>query len=210
VKARETSLGHGRPGPGHVVPLCAGRTDFQRGTHDLEEDRHWTRLACTVFEEVVVGSHIPFSKAGVWLRAARSIWLATAGPSGRPHAAPVWFVWDGRSIYLCTGPTTVKHRNLQHQPAVIAHLGDGDDTLIIEGHAAVVADADELASVDRLFRGKYVDPHSGATAGYPQSAADVPYRIDIDRMMIWEYGVVATRTDFIPGGDGGWIKPSPG
>jgi nitroimidazol reductase NimA-like FMN-containing flavoprotein (pyridoxamine 5'-phosphate oxidase superfamily) len=150
--------------------------------------------------------HIPFGKAEVWLRAARSIWLATGGPDGRPHAVPVWFVWDGRAVYFCTGPTTVKHRNLQHQPWLIAHLGDGDDTLIIEGRAVVVRDAAELGAVDRLFRSKYVDPHSGATAGYPQSAADVPYRIDIERIIIWEYGVVATRTDFIPDGGDGWTS----
>ena len=158
----------------------------------------------------MVGSHIPFGKGDAWLRAARSIWLATGGPSGRPHAVPVWFVWDGRSIYFCTGPTTVKHRNLQQQSWLIAHLGDGDDTLIIEGHAVVVLDADELGTVDRLFRGKYVDPHSGATAGYPQSAADVPYRIDIERIMIWEYGIVATRTDFIADARDGWINVSVG
>jgi nitroimidazol reductase NimA-like FMN-containing flavoprotein (pyridoxamine 5'-phosphate oxidase superfamily) len=164
---------------------------------------------CPGSEEVVVGSHIPFGKADAWLRAARSIWLATGGPSGRPHVAPVWFVWDGRSIYFCTGPTTVKHRNLQRQSLLIAHLGDGDDTLIIEGRAAVVRDADELRTVDTLFRDKYVDPHSGATAGYPQSAADVPYRIDIERIIIWEYGVVATRTDFRPDGAAGWTNRSP-
>jgi hypothetical protein len=59
-----------------------------------------------------MGSHIPFPKGDAWLQATRSIWLATSGPNGRPHAAP----------------------------------------------------------------------------------------IDPDRIMIWEYGVVATRTDFVPDG----------
>jgi len=156
-----------------------------------------------------VAGHIVFGKGDAWLRATRSLWLASTRPDGRPHAIPVWFVWDGRSIYFSTGLGTAKQRNLQHQPRVVAHLGDGDDVLIADGRAAVVRDATELTAVDRLTRLKYVDPHSGATAGYPQSEVDVPYRIDIDRFMIWEYGVVATRTDFVPDGSGGWATVPP-
>jgi hypothetical protein len=152
-----------------------------------------------------MSGHIPFSKADAWLRATRSIWLASSGVDGVPHAAPVWFSWDGRSIHFCTGPTTVKHGNLRHQPSVTAHLGDGDDVLIARGHVAIVEDEDELRSVDRLFRHKYVDPYSGATAGYPQASVDVPYRIDIDRLVVWEYGVVGTRSDFVWDGTG-WIS----
>jgi PPOX class probable F420-dependent enzyme len=149
--------------------------------------------------------HIPFGKADAWLRATRSIWLATAGPDGRPHVAPVWFVWDGRAIYFCTGRTTVKHRNLERRPWVTAHLGDGDDVLIARGPVTVVVDPSELAGVDDLSRHKYVDPHSGATAGYPQSSTDVPYRIDIERIAVWEYGVVATRSDFVRDASDAWV-----
>jgi len=155
-----------------------------------------------------MAGHIPFRKADAWLRATRSIWLASAGVDGTPHAAPVWFAWDGRSIYFCTGPTTVKHRNLRYQPSVMAHLGDGDDVLIARGRVAIVEDAGELDSVDELFRQKYVDPHSGASATYPQSPTDVPYRIDIERLVVWEYGVVATRSDFVCDG-GEWVTVRP-
>ena len=79
--------------------------------------------------------HIPIRKADAWLRATRSVWLAS--------------------------------------------------------------DADELDSVDELFRQKYVDPHSGASATYPQSPTDVPHRIDIERLVVWEYGIVPTRSDFV-------------
>jgi PPOX class probable F420-dependent enzyme len=152
--------------------------------------------------------YIPMRKADAWLRATRSIWLTSAGPDGTPHAAPVWFTWDGRSIYFCTGHATVKHRNLRHRPSVTAHLGDGDDVLIARGRVAIVSARNELGSVDEAFRQKYVDPHSGATAGYPQSPTDVPYRIDIERLVVWEYGVVATRTDFVIDG-GEWIALAP-
>jgi hypothetical protein len=159
-------------------------------------------------EERAMAGHIPFGKGDAWLRATRSLWLASTRPDGRAHAVPVWFIWDGRAIYFSTGDATEKQRNLRHQSWVIAHLGDGDDVLIAEGRVAVVGDAVELGTVDRISRQKYVDPHSGATAGYPQSDSDVPYRVDIERIMIWEYGVVATRTDFVPDGSGGWVTMS--
>ena len=63
--------------------------------------------------------------------------------------------------------------------------------------------------MDTLFRRKYVDPHSGVTAGYPQSDVDVPCRIDIERMTIWEYGVVDTRTDFSTDRSGRWVSTPP-
>lgn len=151
--------------------------------------------------------HIPFSKAEAWLRASRAIWLATTRPVGRAHAVPVWFLWEGGRIYFAAGSDTQKRRNLAHLPWAVAHLGDGDDTLIVEGSVAVVEDPGEIAAVDAAFRRKYVDPHSGATAGYPENELSIPYRIDPQRMMIWEYGVVATRTDFRPED---WTRPGPG
>ena len=125
------------------------------------------------------------------------MWIATVGPRQRPHLVPLWFYWDGRAIYFDTGIRTVKNRNLATNDRVMAHVGDGDDPIIIEGRVAPVSNPEEIASVDMAFRAKYVDPHSGASAGYPETKTDLPYRIDIHRIMAWEYGTVATRTDFI-------------
>jgi hypothetical protein len=80
-----------------------------------------------------------------------------------------------------------------------------DDVLIARGPVTIVDDPTELAAVDELSRRKYVDPHSGATAGFPQSPTDVPYRIDVERVAVWEYGVVATRSDFTQSA-AGWVR----
>ena len=144
-----------------------------------------------------MAGHMPFSKVDAWLRATRSIWLATVGPDQRPHLVPLWFYWDGNAIYFDTGIKTIKRRNLSSNDRVTAHVGDGDDPIIIVGRALQVTDLDEIARVDLAFRAKYVDPYSGASAGYPETDQDVAYRIDIDRIMAWEYGTVATRTDFL-------------
>ncbi|MER7008100.1 PPOX class F420-dependent oxidoreductase [Dactylosporangium sp. NPDC000555] len=42
--------------------------------------------------------------------------LATAGPSGDPHTAPIWFVVEGRDLVFSTGRDSVKGRNLRANP----------------------------------------------------------------------------------------------
>ncbi|MGH8924625.1 MAG: pyridoxamine 5'-phosphate oxidase family protein [Acidimicrobiia bacterium] len=153
--------------------------------------------------------HIPFRRIDARLRAARSIWISTTRPDRRPHTTPIWFYWDGRVLYFNVGRTTQKARNLNEVAWVAAHLGDGDDALILEGAVVPIDDRVELERVDHAYRQKYVDPHSGATARFPETEADIPYRLEVRRMMAWEYGVVATRTDFLPQETGGWAQISP-
>jgi nitroimidazol reductase NimA-like FMN-containing flavoprotein (pyridoxamine 5'-phosphate oxidase superfamily) len=53
------------------------------------------------------------------LAAARSAWLATVRPDGRPHASPLWVVVVDRRIWFSTSATTAKARNLAWR----GHLG---------------------------------------------------------------------------------------
>lgn len=59
-----------------------------------------------------MAGHIPFSKVDAWLRATRSMWIATVRRDQKPHLVPLWFYWDGRAIYFNTGLNTVKRHNL--------------------------------------------------------------------------------------------------
>ena len=138
---------------------------------------------------------IPWSKVDQPLRALRSIWLSTTRPDGRPHAMPLWFLWDGRSLYFVTGRSTQKARNLESQPWVVVHAGDGDDVIILEGRAERVSNDPELRRVDGAYGDKYIDPHSGARATIFNAGDDL-YRVTVEHVMTWEYGVVGTRTDW--------------
>jgi PPOX class probable F420-dependent enzyme len=44
--------------------------------------------------------------------------LATADQSGRPHAAPIWYLYEGGEIIISTGPESKKARNVRANPAV--------------------------------------------------------------------------------------------
>jgi PPOX class probable F420-dependent enzyme len=147
-----------------------------------------------------VRGHIPWSTVDARLRAGRSIWLATTRPSGRAMVAPVWFWWDSRGdsprLYFITARGTHKARNLARQPWVEAHLGDGDDVVMVRGRAVVVADPDEQADVDAAYRSKYVDPHSGTRASIFDNPADDLYRLEPERVIAWSYGTVGTWTEW--------------
>ena len=66
-----------------------------------------------------------------------TIWLATAGRDGRPHAVPVWFWWDGKTFLIYSVPGQ-KVNDIEANPKVALHLNttpDGADVVRIEGDA---------------------------------------------------------------------------
>ena len=136
----------------------------------------------------------------VRLRAARSIWLATSRHDGRALVAPVWFWWDGDTdpprLYFITSRPTLKARNLAREPWVEAHLGDGDEVVIVRGPARIAGDQAETERVDRAYRAKYVDPGSGAEASVYDNPEDDVYRLEPERVIAWSYGTMGIWTEW--------------
>jgi len=115
---------------------------------------------------------IPTSWAEVALRLAqaRSYWIVTHRPDGRPHAAPVWGVWlDGR-VCFSTSPSSVKARNLAADPRVTVHLESADNVVILDGTAEPV-DGDYLRRADAAYAAKYVIPRTGERCGLGEGPA---------------------------------------
>jgi len=130
--------------------------------------------------------------------------LATTRSDGRALVAPVWFWWDGDAdpprLYFITARLTIKARNLARQAWVEAHLGDGDEVVIVRGRTTVILDRDETDRVDRAYRQKYVDPGSGAQASVHDNPEDDVYRLDPQRVIAWSYGTVGNWTEWRFGG----------
>ena len=149
---------------------------------------------------LAIRGHLPWSTVDARLLGARSIWLATSRRDGRPLVAPTWFWWDGDPerprLYFITARPTLKARNLARESWVEAHLGDGDDVVIIRGRATVVADRDERDRVDAAYRAKYVDPYSGAQASVYDNPEDDVYRLEPERVIAWSYGTMGTWTEW--------------
>ena len=83
-----------------------------------------------------------------------TIWVATVRDNGRPHLAPVWFVWLEEKVYIATGSETQKFTNLYYNQSISLALPSTDNVLIIEGEAHV-ADYQTVDIVADYFYHKY-------------------------------------------------------
>lgn len=85
---------------------------------------------------------LPWSWAAERLSANRNFWVVTTSDDCRPHALPVWGVWDrddGRFAFSC-GPRSRKARNLAANPRVVVMIDDTVECLSLEGSAGQVDD----------------------------------------------------------------------
>lgn len=80
------------------------------------------------------------------LKSQKVIWFGSVRSDGRPHMAPIWFIWLAERIYVSTDPKSVKRKNIGGNPRVSLALEDGEHPVICEGTAKVIAPpwADEI------------------------------------------------------------------
>jgi nitroimidazol reductase NimA-like FMN-containing flavoprotein (pyridoxamine 5'-phosphate oxidase superfamily) len=97
---------------------------------------------------------LPWSWAAERLLQNRNYWLVSASAAGRPHALPVWGVWnDGecRFAFSC-GPRSRKAANIDANPQVTFATESTEECLSIEGTAGRVVDAGREAEwIDRYL-----------------------------------------------------------
>lgn len=87
---------------------------------------------------------LPWSWAAERLIANQNFWVVTVSGEGRPHAMPVWGVWDdaeARLAFTCA-PRARKARNLAANPQAVVMIDDTVECVSVEGRAAAVT-ADE-------------------------------------------------------------------
>jgi len=85
---------------------------------------------------------LPWSWAAERLVANKNFWVVTVSGDGRPHALPVWGVWDGadqRFAFSCS-PRARKARNLAANPRSVVMIDDTVECLSVEGRAEPVRD----------------------------------------------------------------------
>src|SRR3569623_2196601 len=102
-----------------------------------------------------------------FLGAERTCRVATTGRDGRPHVVPLWFAWDGRSLWLTSLVRSQRWADLARDPRVAVVVDAGEEYgelrgVEIAGTATPVgdvprgdADVPELAEPERLFARKY-------------------------------------------------------
>lgn len=90
------------------------------------------------------------------LKQARSYWLATTRPDGRPHLAPLWGAWVDEAFYFQGAPNARWSHNLAENPNATVHLESGSNVVIVVGIVDhVVTDAALAARLIDAWRTKY-------------------------------------------------------
>jgi len=130
------------------------------------------------------------------MEVARSYWVGTTRPDGRPHNMPVWGAWIDDVFYFGTAPDTVKALNLESNPAAVVHLESGDDVVIVEGRAEKIIEMD--ADLYQRIAASYTPKYDGFAPNSP-SVNEPLYAIHPQVVLAWlenDFPRTATRWRF--------------
>jgi hypothetical protein len=140
------------------------------------------------------------------LAGARNYWLGTTRSSGAPHAAPVWGVVEGGTLYLYTERATVKARNLAGDPRLVVHLESGDDVLIVRGTAEDLGPPSAVPFVVAALTRKYTSPADRGFLPDADPSFDVVYVVRPRSALAWrldDYEGSQRRWPGLPGSSSG-------
>ena len=128
-----------------------------------------------------------------FLRDERTCRVASVGGDGSPHVTPLWFVWDGASLWLTSIVRSQRWTDVQRDGRVSVIVDTGHDFMElrgveIKGRAEVVGEVPrtgepnaELEVPERLFADKYAGGrvhHDGRHAWL---------RITPEKMVSWDF-----------------------
>ncbi len=134
-----------------------------------------------------------------FLAAERTCRVATVGGDGGPHVAPLWFVWDGASLWLNSIVRSQRWTDLARDPRVAVVVDAGEDFfelrgVEITGRAEPVGgvprgdeEQPELPPVERAFARKYTGSDTFAPDG-----RHAWLRITPEKLVSWDHRKLAT------------------
>jgi hypothetical protein len=133
-----------------------------------------------------------------FLAIERTCRVATTGRDGRPHVVPLWFVWDGESLWLSSLVRSQRWTDLMRDPrvAVIVDAGVEYNELRgveLSGAVAGVGDVPRTATPDpvvaepeRLFADKYA-----GGVQVPPDGRHAWLRLTPDKLVSWDFRKLA-------------------
>ncbi|WP_306326780.1 pyridoxamine 5'-phosphate oxidase family protein [Streptomyces venezuelae] len=89
------------------------------------------------------------------LGSERDIWVSTSHPDHGPHQVPLWFLWDGEALWMCTGAHSATARNVRDEPRVRLGLPDARDVVLLQGEATYHPATDVPKDAADAFAGKF-------------------------------------------------------
>ncbi len=133
-----------------------------------------------------------------FLATERTCRVATASRDGRPHVAPLWFVWDGTSLWLNSVVRSQRWTDLARDPRIAVVVDAGVEYselrgVELSGAVAPVGDVPrtaapdpDLATPERLFARKYM-----GGAEYVPDGRHAWLRLTPDKLVSWDFRKLA-------------------
>lgn len=119
----------------------------------------------------------------------RTCRVATVLADGHPHVAPLWFVWDGRSLWLNSLTRSQRWTNLQRDPRVSIVIDAGQDYTELRGveiRGTAHPDPDAPA---HLYARKYLDSDT-----FTPDDRHAWLRIDPIKITSWDFRKMASTS----------------
>ena len=135
----------------------------------------------------------------VFLRSERTCRVGTMSAERGPHVSPLWFVWDGKSLWLTSIVKSQRWVDLERDPRVSVVVDAGTDFMELRGVELVgkvvqvgevprVGEADpELEEPERLFGEKY----AGGQMYHDKRHAWL--RLTPDKIVSWDFRKMAAQ-----------------
>jgi len=130
----------------------------------------------------------------VYLKASRTMTLATVGTDGQPHLVAMWYAVVDGEVWFETKAKSQKAVNLRRDPRVTCLVEDGRtyDQLrgvAIEGRAEIVEDPDALWAVGVDMWERYNGPYSEEVKPLVELMVHkrVAIRVRPDRIRSWDH-----------------------
>ncbi|MGH3248752.1 MAG: pyridoxamine 5'-phosphate oxidase family protein [Trebonia sp.] len=129
-----------------------------------------------------------------FLSGERTCRVATAGRDGRPHVAPLWFVWDGTSLWLNSVVRSQRWTDLERDPRIAVVVDAGVEFselrgVELSGDVAPAGDVPRttgpdpsLAEPERLFARKYTDHDE-----FTPDGRHAWLRLTPDKLVSWDF-----------------------
>ena len=129
--------------------------------------------------EQILNGKLSKEQVDAFLEHALIARLATAVPSKdnpnffQPHNVPIWFYWDGQSLYISAFQSTRKVKEVRSNPyiAVIADVNDtidGAQAVLMEGKAEFITEPETVQDMSRIIYTRYMG-EEGVKDPAPQS-----------------------------------------
>ncbi len=119
--------------------------------------------------------------------------LGTANPeTAQPHVTPVWFAWDGKSLFISVFISTRKAREVSKNPRISVLIDTDNPTraVLLEGLAEVIGGAGEVAQISEWIYARYVgdsEVKGEPYAGWVRDPENRIIRLKPERVFAWKW-----------------------